>query len=167
MSVEHYRSVSMPNGKQQVIRLTCCAGFVVTAVLASVLPIVLIRSSSRSDIFWFKILWAVFLAGVAWFSLYSFFAVPLSPDEPSKGGGRVSPILAIGGFCYAAFSIAVMIIISFLPKAEWLDRLHMAIQIVLGAAAILLALFLRLNLVFGERKEDTAKQNPAESQQTK
>ena len=148
------------NDKLIKIRQVCLAGFVVTAALVAALTIVLIPTASRSDMFWFKILWAVCLAGVAWLCLYTFFAAPLSPDEPRKGVGGVAPILAIGGFFYAAISLALMIVLSFLPKLEWLDRLHMAIQIVLGAAAILLALFLRINLVFAERKDGGTKQNP-------
>ena len=149
------------------INTICLAGFAVTAAVAIALPLVIIPTASRSDLFWFKILWAVFLAGVVWLSLYSYFAAPLSPDESRKGVGGVSPILAIGGFCYAAISLALMIVLSFLPKVDWLDRLHMAIQIILGAVAILLALFLRINLVFGERKDGGAKQNPTENPPTK
>ena len=145
------------------LRTLVIAGFIITTTFVFALPIVLIRASSRSDMFWFKILWAVFLAGVVWLSLYSFFAAPLNPDEPRKGVGGVAPILAIGGFCYAAISLALMIVLAFIPKAEWLDRLHMAVQIILGAVAILLALFLRINLVFAERKDSGAKQNPTEN----
>jgi len=136
------------------------AGFILTAVVIVALTPVLIPIAGRSDMFWFKMLWAVFLAGVVWLSLYNFFATPLSPDEPRKGVGGVTPILAIGGFCYATTSLMLMIVLSFLPKVEWLDRLHMALQIILGAAVILIALFLRINLVFAERKDGGAKQSP-------
>jgi hypothetical protein len=152
---------------QKQIQTTCLAGFIVTAAVAIALPLVLIPTASRSDLFWFKVLWAVFLTGVVWLSLYSYFAGPLNPDEPRKGVGGVAPILAIGGFCYAAISLALMVVLSFLPNVEWLDRLHMAVQIVLGAAAVLLALFLRINLVFAERKDGGAKQNPTGNPPTK
>jgi hypothetical protein len=153
--------------KLERVRIFCLVGFVVTAILVVALPLVLVPSANRSGMFWFKIVWAVMLTGIVWGGLYLFFAAPLSPDEGRKGVGRISPALAIGGFWYAIISLALMVIISFLPKADWLDRLHMAVQIILGAAAILLALFLRINLVFAERKDGGAKANPTENPPTK
>ena len=151
----------MKNGmdnKPAKIRKTCFAGFVVTAAVAVALPIILISSASRSGMFWFKIVWAVILTSIVWASLYLFFATPLHPDEPRKGVGRISSALAIGGFWYALISLVLMVAISFLPQADWLDRVHMAAQIILGAAAVLLGLFLRINLTIGGSKAPDLKQ---------
>ncbi len=146
------------NDRLKMVRLACMAGLVVTVGVIAALPLVLVSPSSRSGAFCFQVLWAEALGVAAWGSLYAFLAAPLSRSEPKRGIGRIAPAVAGVVMGYAVLSLALLVASSVLPNADWLPRVHLAVQIVLAAATLISILLMSIAVLYGQR--DTAPTQP-------
>jgi len=151
------------NDKLKMVKLACLVGLIVTIGVIFALPLVLVPPPSRSGAFCLRVLWAGALGVAVWGSLYTFLTAPLRSSEKEKGGGRIAPAVAGIVMGYAAISLVLLVVSSVLPDVGWLPRIHLAIQIVLGAATLIAILLMGIAVLYGQREAAPTQHAPPTS----
>ena len=151
------------NDKLKMIRLACVAGFIITVGTIGALSVVLAPPSVRSIAFYLRILWAEMLGIAVWGSLYALLAAPLCLGESKQGIGRVAPAVVGVVIGYAILSLALLVASSVLPNIDWLSRIHLAVQIVLAAVALVTILLMGIAVVYGQRDAAPSQRTPPAS----
>jgi hypothetical protein len=116
-------------------------GFVATVLAILAVPVVLVPPESRSAYFWLRIVWAEFLATIVWAYLGGFAGAGLSADKGERGQGGMLRAIGVTAVTFAVISGALLIGDACLPDSSPLNRVHLAIQIVLAAGALVVCVF--------------------------
>lgn len=125
------------------IRIASLIGYAATAAVVFAVPVIMVHSGSRSEYFWWKILWAEVLALLVWGFLGGFFSYFLSGNKDSQDGiAGVIPALGSVIFLYSGISLILMLGHAWLPKKEIYDNLHLVAQIVILAGSAVICVFL-------------------------
>ncbi len=119
-------------------------GYIITAAAIVVLALLLVETDDRTPQFWRNMLWTEVLALVVWGGLgaYAFYAIRRS--MPSGATGGVLPAVNVVVIIYAIISFALMLVHAAGESSELYDRLHLATQVLLAAAALGIFVFLYL-----------------------
>jgi hypothetical protein len=145
-------------GTSRIAQGICLAGFVVTAITLVGMTLALVQPAYRSDWFWFRVFWLVFLSALCWGSVYGFLCPPLTGRVAPKGAGGVMPVMTMIVFCYSLASVVLMIAQALLSRIEWLSRVHLAVQIGMGGIAAVMVLLLVIPVL--QAGKDGRHQNP-------
>ena len=124
----------------------CIAGFVVTSVAVTAATVLLIPEAPQSSFFILRLLWECVLAGLLWGSVYAYFSSALQHCPTPPGTAGVTPALVLLTFGYALLSLTLMVLQACFSSYETLARIHLALQIFLLAAALIVALLMRVSL---------------------
>jgi hypothetical protein len=119
-------------GTSQRVGLGSLLGFAVTAAAIVGVSVVVVSPEGRSGHFWWQVAWACFLAAIVWTYVGGFAGA-------SAGLGRA---FATTAACYAVVSGMVLLGAAILPDTSALSRAHLATQIVLGAAMLVVWVFI-------------------------
>lgn len=110
--------------------------FLALAAAVVGVPLLLSDAAARTSAFWMRIGWTLVLLAMIWGVLSGFVTriVRVATRAPSAQGAAPSGFFVIGS--YAAASFAAMIGHAALGGSPLANRLHLAIQLVLGVAAV-------------------------------
>jgi hypothetical protein len=148
----------MHDPRIQRLRLTCALGFLATALAAIALCALLVPAEKRSGTFWLRLSWVSFLMATAWSGIYVYLCTPLRTDAVRKGMAGLAPAIAFGSISFAVVSLLLLGAQSLFLDNEFLSRLLLASQFVLGAVAFVVALLLAAVRVYTEPRRSNVKQ---------
>lgn len=135
--------------------LFCIIASLLSAALCVSLPLLLIPEMSRSPHFWFKVGWLLFLSTMFWLAI-GFFLLPLRRLASARlGVPRIAPAITYVVTLYCLLSAGLLVLGSVWNRYPYLNRLHLAGQIVLFACAAVLVLVLGLPVFFAPRSRNT------------
>ena len=117
--------------KQKAIAV---AGWAISALAILGVSTLLVTPEHRSPYFWHRILWAQFLAALVWAFVGSFVSNALLGRKAPRAEGGILPAFGFVVTAYAALSATLMLSHAFLPGNDFLNRFHLAGQIVSTAA---------------------------------
>jgi len=138
----------------------CLAGFVVTAITLVGITLALVPPTSRSDWFWLRLVWMVFLSSLCWGGVSGFLMSSLSARLSPKGIGGVTPAISMVVFWYSVASGVLMLVQALLSGIAWLSRVHLAVQIGMGGIVAVILLLMLIPLLHAET--DKQRHNPKE-----
>jgi hypothetical protein len=125
-------------------------GYAVTLAAIVAVPAVLIPQESRGAYFWWRVGWAGFLAAILWAYVGgSLGSRPPAEEGERKGGGMLGAVGATAAV-YALISGALLLLSALLPDTSLVNRAHLAIQIVLAAAVMVIWVYVYFSRVSGE-----------------
>jgi len=124
-------------------RIVTIIGFLATIVAIVLVPLILIPVPDRSQYFWCRIAWAVFLAVLVWaFAGNQFSRTAI----PSFGG--VLPAYGVVVFFYAGFSFALMVAFAWFDHSQSGNRVHIAVQVIGTTVLVIVSALLVLPAYF-------------------
>lgn len=128
--------------KQKVVAV---AGWAISALAILGVSTLLVTPEHRSPYFWHRILWAQFLAALIWAFVGGFVSNALLGRKAPRAEGGISPAFGFVVTAYASLSAALMLFHAFLPENDFLNRYHLAGQILLMALAGTVCVFLNIS----------------------
>jgi hypothetical protein len=126
-------------------RAIAVAGWLISAIAIVGVAITFVPTPERSDYFWYRILWAEFLAGLVWGFTGGFITSSLFAKKSPRSQGGILPTLGVVVVIYAVLSLALMLKQAYTHETDFLDRFHLTLQIVLLAVTGILCVFLQLS----------------------
>jgi hypothetical protein len=126
------------------ITLSVVAGFVLSALVIVAMATVIVPSGVRTDLFWPRVLWTIFLAGLVWGASASYFTLSARRKAKHRESGGIAPSLMVVTIIYAVLSFAAMLLHAALPPNETVSRTHLLIQLGLAGASAIVLVFLNL-----------------------
>lgn len=142
-----------PSGSAPALRysqVVCVAGFLLTAVVVILVPLLLIEAGERTSLFWGKMFWLLCLSLFFWGALVFWLrAVAVTHDH--WGLARLAPGVALGVCGYCAVSVTLLLLDSVLPNHWFPERIHLVLQIVLFVGCAITALFLGFSVLHAEK----------------
>ena len=138
-------------------RSVAVIGFVTTSLAIVLVPLILIPSTQRSQYFWYRIAWAGVLALMIWGHAF----VKVGQVSPRFAG--VLPAYGILVIAYTAVSLSLMVGFAWLDPSASSNRIHIALQVGLGALLVIVSALLVLPASFasaGAPVPTTADQRP-------
>jgi hypothetical protein len=127
---------------EQSIYFSIGAGFLLSAVVIVGIALVLVPAETRSDLFWPRTLWTVFLVGLAWGASGSYFSLSARRKANYREAGGIAPSLILVVIIYAVLSFAVMMLHANMRPGETSSRTHLFLQIGLAGGSALVLVFL-------------------------
>jgi hypothetical protein len=134
------------------VALGSVVGYAATLLVILAVPAVLIPAESRSAHFWWRVAWAAFLATIVWAYVGGLVGTALSATKPEQPPRGMLPAIGLTAVIYAVISGALMLGNACLPESPASNRLHLALQIAIAAAALVVCVFAH----FGRVRADTA-----------
>lgn len=126
------------------ITLSVVAGFILSALIIVAMATVIVPSGARTDLFWLRVLWTIFLAGLVWGASASYFTLSARRKAKHREAGGIAPSLMVVITIYALLSFAAMLLHGAMPPSETASRTHLFIQLGLAGASALVLVFLNL-----------------------
>ena len=126
------------------ITLSVVAGFVLSALIIVAMAMVIVPSGVRTDLFWPRVLWTIFLSGLVWGASASYFTLSARRKAKHRETGGIAPSLMLVIIIYAVLSFATMLLQAAMPPGEAASRTHLFIQLGLAGASALVLVFLNL-----------------------
>jgi hypothetical protein len=122
----------MNTGAQRSLGIAMLVGYLVSAAVVIMIPVLLIPADQRSPYFWYKVGWVEFLTLLVWAYFGGFLRAVVPPIKKTAGLGGVLPITGGVILAYAFLSLLLVVL------CDWPSRGHWACQIILLAVAVLL-----------------------------
>ncbi len=122
----------------KALRIALVTGAAAHLAATFAVAMLLVPEPSRSPEFWPRVLWAGFLVLLVWAALSGFFEVALGSRD-RFGLGGVLPALVLIVVVFAASSLLMLVLTSWLPASELGRRVHWATQIVRLAMLVVMA----------------------------
>ena len=119
-------------------------GWIVTAMGVVAIAVGAIQPENRSPFFWYRVIWAVFLAFLVWSSGGAFFVRTLDIEKRRDGLGAILPSLALVVSSYAGVSFCFMLLFMCFSQGDTPNRFHLILQVFFGAATGVVCVFLSL-----------------------
>lgn len=129
---------------QSKLKIVAVAGWAISALAILGTSTLLIAPEHRSQHFWYRVLWAQFLAALVWSVIGGFTSNGMLGRKAPRAEGGIWPSFGLVVFTYASLSFALMLFHSYLPENDFLNRYHLASQIALSALAGTLCIFLAI-----------------------
>lgn len=126
-------------------------GCFVTSLSIIVIALTWIEPADRSEYFWQRIAWTVFLVALAWAYVGGFFSLLVRRHRSVKGWGAILPGLGVAIFLYVASSLLLMSLAAFWPRAHsW----EVASQVYKTAGLVVVLIFLYFSWAAGVADTD-------------
>lgn len=123
----------MKRGK--LLRYSLVTGWFITAFVILIVALLFVPEDSRSNYFWYRIIWAEALTLLSWGSVFIYTRVSTNQIDSIPLLGAIAPTVSIIICTYSILSISVMVIHSYLPVSVVLNRVHWIFQIIIFAVA--------------------------------
>jgi hypothetical protein len=131
-------------------------GYAASAVIIFAVPVLLISGEHRSQSFWPRVAWTEFLAFLVWGYFAWFFRVATKQSLVREGTSGIAPAIGVLVAAYALVSFVLMSLHALLPSVDFLNRFHLAAQIVVVAVFIIVAATLQIARISQiERRDDS------------
>lgn len=126
-------------------RIVAASGWAISALAILGVSTLLVTPEHRTPYFWQRILWAQFLAALVWAFVGGFVSNALLGRKAPRAEGGILPAFGFVVTAYAALSAILMLLHAFVPENDFLNRFHLAGQIVLMALAGTVCVFLNIS----------------------
>lgn len=126
------------HSKQKIV---AAAGWAISALAILGVSTILVTPEHRSQYFWYRVLWAQFVAALVWAFYGGFISNSLLGRKAPRAEGGILPSFGIAVVAYAGLSLALMLAHAFLPENDFLNRFHLTGQILLMAGVGTLCVF--------------------------
>lgn len=117
----------------------------VSGVALGALGVILVPESSRSDYFWYRLLWAEMLNFIFWAGSGVYFTNSTTRNDATSRIGGIAPSVSFTTALYALISFFVMMAHSFFSGGDVADRIHLAVQVILLVVGSLVIIFLSIS----------------------
>lgn len=121
------------------------AAAAVTGISLAALGVILVPESSRSDYFWYRLVWTEILNVIFWGGSGLYLINSATRDDSTSRLGGIAPSVSIATALYAVLSFLAMAAHSLSSGGEGIDRMHMAVQVILLGVSALTILFLSMS----------------------
>lgn len=118
-------------------------GWVLTAIAIILIALIIVPQHNRSDSYWLKVFWTEILCLISWGSIF-FYSFLFSKDDASSRYGGIAPTISIIVMTYSILSFLTMIVNSYI-SVDFVNRIHLVLQIVLFVGAAISILFLSIS----------------------
>ena len=121
------------------------AGWFIVGISLVLVAAIIIPEDSRSDYFWYRIIWTEILNLLFWGSAAFYVLMSGAQRDSVTRFGGVAPTISIVTALYAFLSFSVMAIHAFIPANDVANRVHWILQIMFLAIAGLSVVFLSIS----------------------
>ncbi len=129
----------------QSFEYSIIAGWFITALAIFIVALSVIPEESRSDYFWYRVIWSEVLNLLFWGSASFYILVSAAQKDLVTRFGGIAPTISIVTATYAILSFTVMVIHAFIPGDDAASRVHWILQVVFFAGASLSIVFLSIS----------------------
>lgn len=130
---------------RKTLTYSLLAGWFIVGLAIVLVAAIIIPEDSRSDYFWYKVVWTEMLNFLFWGSTAFYVLVPGTQKDSVTRFGGVAPTISIVTALYAVLSFSVMSIHAFMPESDIVNRVHWILQIILFAMTALTVVFLSIS----------------------
>ncbi|GEM_PF-2159699 len=129
--------------KASTFRTTSILGLLISAAAVYFIAVISVPEDSRSEFFWYRLVWTEVLLLMIWSSFYLYFRATVDPLDHLKRMGGIAPTICIVVISYSVLSFISMMLHAFVNETNTGNRIHWIAQIVFlsGAALTVLSLY--------------------------
>jgi len=129
--------------KGSTFRITSILGLLISVAAVYFIAVIAVPEDSRSDFFWYRLVWTEALLLMIWSSFYLYFRATVDPLDHLKRMGGIAPTICIVVISYSILSFVSMMLHAFVDETNTGNRFHWIAQIVFlsGAALTVLSLY--------------------------
>lgn len=122
-------------------RLVALLGYAITACAIIAISLLVTSPASRTSGLWYRLTWICALMVIPWFHVAQFLVC----GRPQHPGRPHALAAAIVSHVYIALSVVTLVLSEVLPSWPLFSMLHLAIQVGLTSAWLLILLLLRVS----------------------
>lgn len=131
--------------QRQAFKYSILAGWFIAALAIVLVAPLLVPEDSRSDYFWYRVVWAEMLNLLFWGSASFYILVSATQKDAVTRLGAIAPTISVVTAAYAIMSFSVMTVHALLSSGDIASRIHWILQILLFAVAALSVVFLSIS----------------------
>jgi len=125
--------------------------YLISAAAFLIVPLISVPADDRSTYFWPRLLWSQFLVFLVWIVMRKALFVSTGKERSISDGLWPFSVMLVSA--YALLSFSMMMIHAFLPSSDFLNRLHLVIQIITAGITAVIAAIARFAVNAGISKD--------------
>lgn len=129
----------------KTLKYSLIAGWFIMGLAIFSIAILIIPEQSRSEYFWYRLIWSEALNILLWGSTSLYLLVTNVQKDSLKRYGGIAPTISIVTAFYALLSFVIMIVFAWMPVNNTLSRIHWILQILLLTATAITLVFLSMS----------------------